>query len=399
MRKRNVKIAAMGMIFCMTFDACGIGPSGEAAEDNADYTTDAGKQEEDTEENTEGTTENTEAKEGGTERGLTEEELQQFSDYVSQNENYGFLLSVYDTPADVVLDELFYSGAGMDTERVDDEEIAAYLKETGDEELYTDLTRLTGLQIDTFLQEKTGLSYNQMNRPLTWIYLPKYDAYYWEHGDTNYQSFRCIAGSTEDEENFTLEVVPEAGYEGEDQSGYHIIPYETTVRKNATGYQFVSNRMRITDGQIKDQTFDVEMAPFGKVTFAAYEPDTERNPYCDVTFSVIKDGSCATTLPGMNGEWNMLAAAESFCSVEAVSFTDYNGDSYTDVIAIINYSYVQGPDAGTGYTQARIYTGHEEGYFTLECEPSVAAGEALGDEMTVADILAFVKAHGTEYGI
>lgn len=399
MRKRYVKIAAMGMIFCLTFGACGIGASGEAAEDNTDYTTDAGKREEDTEENTEGTTENTEAKEGGTERGLTEEELQQFSDYVSQNENYGFLLSVYDTPADIVLDELFYSGAGMDTERVDDEEIAAYLKETGDEELYTGLTRLTGLQIDTFLQEKTGLSYSQMNPPLTWIYLPEYDAYYWEHGDTNYQSFRCIAGSTEDEENFTLEVVPEAGYEGEDQSGYHIIPYETTVRKNATGYQFVSNRMRITDGQIKDQTFDVEMAPFGKVTFAAYEPDTERNPYCDVTFSVIKDGSCATTLPGMNGEWNMLAAAESFCSVEAVSFTDYNGDGYTDVIAIINYSYVQGPDAGTGYTQARIYTGHEEGYFTLECEPSVAAGEALGTEMTVADILAFVKAHGAEYGI
>ena len=399
MRKRNVKIAAMGMIFCMTFDACGIGTSGETAEDNEDYTTDIEKQGEGTAENTEDTAENAEAKEGGTERSLTEEELQQFSDYVSQNENYGFLLSVYDTPADIVLDELFYSGAGMDTERVDDEEIAAYLKETGDEELYTDLTRLTGLQIDTFLQEKVGLSYNQMNRPLTWIYLPKYDAYYWEHDDTNYQSFRCIAGSTEDEENFTLEVVPEAGYEGEDQSGYHIIPYETTVRKNATGYQFVSNRMRITDGQIKDQTFDVEMAPFGKVTFAAYEPDTERNPYCDVTFSVIKDGSCATTLPGMNGEWNMLAAAESFCSVEAVSFTDYNGDSYTDVIAIINYSYVQGPDAGTGYTQARIYTGHEEGYFTLECEPSVAAGEALGDEMTVADILAFVKAHGTEYGI
>lgn len=399
MRKRNVKIAAMGMIFCMTFDACGIGTSGETAEDNEDYTTDIEKQGEGTAENTEDTAENAEAKEGGTERSLTEEELQQFSDYVSQNENYGFLLSVYDTPADIVLDELFYSGAGMDTERVDDEEIAAYLKETGDEELYTDLTRLTGLQTDTFLQEKTGLSYNQMNRPLTWIYLPKYDAYYWEHGDTNYQSFRCIAGSTEDEENFTLEVVPEAGYEGEDQSGYHIIPYETTVRKNATGYQFVSNRMRITDGQIKDQTFDVEMAPFGKVTFAAYEPDTERNPYCDVTFSVIKDGSCATTMPGMNGEWNMLAAAESFCSVEAVSFTDYNGDSYTDVIAIINYSYVQGPDAGTGYTQARIYTGHEEGYFTLECEPSVAAGEALGDEMTVADILAFVKAHGAEYGI
>lgn len=410
------------MIFCLTFGACGIGTSGEAGERQQENAEEAPSIERLTE--TEDATaerkgaasdgvaenkgeaqmagsadQNGGGKTDGTERSLTEEELQQFSDYVNQNENYGFLLSVYDTPTDIVLDELFYSGAGMDTERVDDEEIAAYLKETGDEELYTGLTRLTGLQIDTLLQEKTGLSYSQMKHPLTWIYLPEYDAYYWEHGDTNYQSFRCIAGSTEDGENFTLEVVPEAGYEGEDQSGYHIIPYETTVKKSATGYQFVSNRMRITDGQIKDQTFDVEMAPFGKVTFAAYEPDTERNPYCDVTFSVIKDGSCATTLPGMNGEWNMLAAAENFGSVEAVSFTDYNGDSYTDVIAIINYSYVQGPDAGTGYTQARIYTGHEEGYFTLECEPSVAAGEALGDEMTVEGILAFVKAHGAEYGI
>lgn len=227
MRKRYVKIVAMGILFCLMFGACGIGASGEAAEDNADYTTNTEKQ-------AEGTAENAAVKKDGAERSLTKEELQRFTDYVNQNENYGFLMSVYDTPADIVLDELFYSGAGMDTERVDDEEIAAYLKETGDEELYTDLTRLTGLQIDTFLQEKTGLSYNQMNRPLTWIYLPKYDAYYWEHGDTNYQSFRCIAGSTEDEENFTLEVVPEAGYEGEDQSGYHIIPYETTVRKNAT---------------------------------------------------------------------------------------------------------------------------------------------------------------------
>lgn len=415
MRKRSVKIAAMGMLFCLTLGACGVGTSGEAAEEvnrqeeNAAQTADAGEQaesegaaaakKEGTAEATDGTEENGAAEADGAKRSLTEEELQQFTDYVNQNENYGFLLSVYDTPADIVLDELFYSGAGMTTERADDAEIEAYLEETGNEELYTDLTHLTSLQIDTFLQEKTGLSYSQMNHPLTWVYLPRYDTYYQEHGDTNYQSFCCIAGSTADEETFKLSFVPEAGYEGEDQSGYHIIPYETTVKKSGTGYQFVSNRMQTKIGQIAEQTFDVDMAPFGKVTFATYEPDMDRNPYCDVTFAVIKDGLCVTALPGMDGERNMLAAAESFCSVAAVSFTDYNGDGYTDVIAIINYSYVQGPDAGTGYTQARIYTGHEEGYFTLECEPSVAAGRELGDEMTVADVLAFVKEHGAEYGI
>lgn len=403
------------MLFCLTLCACGVGASGEAAEEGnrqeekEAQPTDAGEQaesegtaateKEGVAETADGAEENGATKNDAAERSLTEEELQQFTDYVNQNENYGFLLSVYDTPADIVLDELFYSGAGMATERVDDEEIEAYLKETGYEELYTGLTHLTSLQIDTFLQEKTGLSYSQMNHPLTWIYLPEYDTYYWEHGDTNYQSFRCIAGSTADEETFKLWFVPEAGYEGEDQSGYHIIPYETTVKKSSTGYQFVSNRMQTQIGQIAEQTFDVDMAPFGKVTFVTYEPDTDRNPYCDVTFAVIKDGLCVTALPGMNGERNMLAAAESFCSVEAVSFPDYNGDGYTDVIAIINYSYVQGPDVGTGYTQARIYTGHEEGYFTLECEPSVAAGGALGDEMTVEDVLAFVKEHGAEYGI
>lgn len=415
MRKGNVKIAAVGMFCCLTLSACGVGVSGEAAEEgnrqeeNGAQAADTGEQaesegaaateKEGAAETADGAEESGAAKKDGAVRSLTEEELQQFADYVNQNENYGFLMSVYDTPADIVLDELFYSGAGMATERVDDEEIAAYLEETGYEELYTGLTHLTSLQIDTFLQEKTGFSYSQMNHPLTWIYLPEYDTYYWEHGDTNYQSFRCIAGSTADEETFTLKFVPEAGYGGEDQSGYHIIPYETTVKKSSTGYRFVSNRMQTEDGQMEDQTFDVDMAPFGKVTFVTYEPDIDRNPYCDVTFAVIKDGLCAAALPGMNGERNMLAAAESFCSVEAVSFPDYNGDGYTDVIAIIHYSYVQGPDAGTGYTQARIYTGHEEGYFTLECEPSAAAGKALGDDMTVADVLAFVKEHGAEYGI
>lgn len=425
MRRRNVKIAALGMLFCLTLGACGIGISGEAAEEDnrqqdaeeTERTGETTEGEDATAENKgtasggteakkegetqtrDGSGENGAAKERGVERSLTEQELQQFSDYVNQNENYGFLMSVYDTPADIDLDELFYSGAGIETERADDEEIAAYLKETGYEELYTDFTHLTSLQIDTFLQEKTGLSYSQMNHPLTWVYLPEYDTYYWEHGDTNYQSFRCIAGSTADEKTFTLTFVPEAGYEGENQSGYHIIPYETTVTKSGAGYRFVSNRMQTGEGQIKDQTFDVEMEPFGKVTFVTYEEDWERNPYCDVTFAVIKDGLCATVLPGMDGERNMLAAAESFSAVEAVSFPDYNGDGYTDVIAIICYSYVQGPDVGTGYKQARIYTGHEEGYFTLECEPSVAAGNALGDEMTVADILAFVKEHGAEYGL
>ena len=49
-------------------------------------------------------------------RDLTAEELDAFSAFVSDMENYGFLCSTYSVPQEVDLDQVLYTGAGMSSE-------------------------------------------------------------------------------------------------------------------------------------------------------------------------------------------------------------------------------------------------------------------------------------------
>lgn len=387
MKKRSVKIAVITAGVCMTLmlGACA-GKSGAGTASGVKENGSAG----------EAGSGNEAEKDGKPVRNLTAEELQEFQDYVNEGDNhgnYGFLLSVYDKPADILLNEVFYTGAGLDKEPMKKEEKQAYLQAVGRDEIYTDITHLTTAQMDDFLQKKTGLTYREMNRPLSWTYLENYDTYYNEHGDTNYRTFTCVEGTTSDEKTFTLHFRPDGADGSEPSDGYYVTDCETVLEKSEDGYRFVSNRMMNEKGQIKDQTFEVELEPWGKVTFASYEPDVERDQSCDVTFSIIRDGMRVINLPEMRPE-NKLAAAEYFDSVAAVSFPDYNGDGYNDVIAILNYSYVQGPDAGTGFTEVRVYEGQKEEYFTLNRELSNTL-TAMDGQKTIAGVLELIKNQGT----
>ena len=80
----------------------------------------------------------------------------------------------------------------METTALTEAEEEAYLKIVGDEEIYTDCTRLTTGQINEFLEEKLGLTLKDMSRELSWVYLPDSDAWVWQHGDTNYMNFSCL---------------------------------------------------------------------------------------------------------------------------------------------------------------------------------------------------------------
>lgn len=328
-------------------------------------------------------------------RSLTEAELQAFTDYINEGDNrgnYGFLLSVYDTPADIDLNEVFFSGAGIGGERaLNEEEEQAYLAATGQEEVYTAVVWIEAEKMDAFLQEKTGLTYEEMNHPLEWTHLEKYDIYCAEHGDTNYQTFTCIAGSTSDEQRFTLRFsAPSIWLGGEIETGYRQPDYELVVEKHGDGYRFLSNRLMTEEGQIADQTFPVTVAEYGEVTFASYEPDYDLNPQADVTFMLLsKEGEIIQTLSGVSGD-NIRAAAESFENVAAVSFPDYNEDGYTDVITIANYSYIQGPDVGEGFAEVRVYSGSEYGYFYYEEDVSDIINAEM-EEPTVQKVREFLS--------
>lgn len=143
------------------------------------------------------------------------------------------------------------------------------------------------------------------------------------------------------------------------------------------------------DRRIEDQSFSVNLGGIGEVTFVSYAPGSEQHPQADVIFALLnKDGSVNQILDGMC-DGDIRAAAECFDSVEAVSFPDIDGDGYEDVITISAYSYIQGPDAGTGFSEVRIYsnTGSE---LVLEKKMSEDAGSALA-EVTISSVLGFLQ--------
>ena len=171
---------------------------------------------------------------------LSDEELNNFTDFFQSYENYGFLLSDYTTPIDVDLNEVFYCGAGIAAHVLSDDVEAAYEQETG-WTIELDVECLTTRQIDDLLIEKTGYSLEEMNKTLEWVYLEQYDSYIGQHGDTNYIPFVCISGKRIEEDVFELKYQSVYEFQGELICGdYHGV---VTLRKNGENYLFISNQM------------------------------------------------------------------------------------------------------------------------------------------------------------
>ena len=294
-------------------------------------------------------------------RELTVQELRDFStwiDAVDNYGNYGFLLSEYDRPQDVDLDQVFYTGAGLPVEPMSPEEEQAYLKAIDQEEIYTDTTRLTTEDIEGFLEKKLGTSYEEMTRPLSWIYLPEYDIYVSEHGDTNYMNFTCVSGRITEEGLYELECVPgDMEYTPEDYCSL------LTLKKNGSDWQFVSNKhveglsYSMDIWRIDDQCFDTELEGWGEVTFTSYAPAESAYGNQDALFELKKDDQTLYQFPAV--EEGNYRYGKRFQAIEAVSFQDYNGDGNRDVILIIKYEpFVSGDEANP--MEVRLYRNRPE---------------------------------------
>lgn len=165
------------------------------------------------------------------ERPLSAQELEAFTEYLNRWDNYGFLLSEYESPEYVDLDQVFYSGAGMQQKELTQEECAIYEAQMG--EIYTDTVCLTGSQIDEFLQRKAGITLADMKKELGWFYLETSDCYVCQCGDTNYTSFTCADGTETGEGIFCLYCVCDYEY------GQSCV---ITLQKWEDGYRVLSNR-------------------------------------------------------------------------------------------------------------------------------------------------------------
>ncbi|MBQ9504602.1 MAG: hypothetical protein IJU93_06290 [Lachnospiraceae bacterium] len=74
------------------------------------------------------------------ERNLTGDELKAIEEAFNSSKYNGFLSAEFKSPKDIWWDEVFYNGAELESEYDDDTVSDAYLKETGDEELFGSLT-------------------------------------------------------------------------------------------------------------------------------------------------------------------------------------------------------------------------------------------------------------------
>ena len=274
-------------------------------------------------------------------------------------------------PEDVDLNQALYTGAGIDTTPLSPEEETAYLEITGEEEIYTDCTRMTTDEINGVLEEKLGLSLNEMTQKLTWVYLPDTDAWVWQHGDTNYINFTCVSGRQTGGYTFELSCVP-----GDE----NYMPYPSsrlTLKKHGDGYQFVSNIYTVgveyskDIWRIEEQSFNVDLgAPWGDVLFVSYAPDKSAYGNQDVTFSIIKpsDGVELFALPAVEEE--NYRRNEQFNQLLAVSFKDYNQDGALDIIIIAEYERnVYSEEEGNIHQEVRLYRSRpEKGDFILDMD-------------------------------
>lgn len=126
--------------------------------------------------------------------------------------------------------------------------------------------------------------------------------------------------------------------------------------------------MSIPDGQILEQSFEVELDGWGKVTFASFEPEETTGdniyPYGDVRFMLLQENKVIYMFPGcyndpVTGTENVMAG-QQFGQVLSVAFRDYNEDGRTDILLILEYAGVQGNEIDRPWQEVRVYT-QEEG--------------------------------------
>ncbi len=203
-----------------------------------------------------------------------------------------------------------------------------------------------------------------------------------EKRDEDSKSYSLLEGeliSPDDTEDLTGDLSNEDATEGENG--------ERADNSKSEGGDSGSKTSAKSGALIESQTFQVNLNPLGKVTFASYEADIDKNPLADAIFQIEKDGNVLQKLEGPFAD--DCRTNEVFNQVEAVSFLDCNRDGYDDIIIICSYMPSSGPEVGTGYSEVRYYTGSKEGSFVYEEQTSLDITSALA-EITIESVKGFL---------
>lgn len=150
--------------------------------------------------------------------------------------------------------------------------------------------------------------------------------------------------------------------------------------------------MEVIDrSRIDDQSFEVVLNDWGKVTFVSCMPDfydEDADPLTDVSFYLVKDGKVLCRFPYVS-EHNVRESG--LCeSVPFVFFEDIDGDTKEEIVIGVSYVSGAGPQGMIPYTEIRIY---EDGgtEFVYNEDLSDEINEKLTGEVTAEKVKTLLK--------
>lgn len=180
----------------------------------------------DTEENTQSQSDTEESS------SLSQEELEKAQTYFNKVENNGFLCSEYSNIKDISLIQLIYNGAGI-SEEMTEQERADYKYE-----IYTDITKVPKKALEELTKNKLNIELTSINGYEEFeknFYSEKYDCYYLQHGDTNYQAVEFVSGEKNDDGTYTFI------YDGHSHVTYKESQFKLICYVNDNVYTIISN--------------------------------------------------------------------------------------------------------------------------------------------------------------
>ena len=169
-------------------------------------------------------------------RDLTQEELTYFNDHFNEVGINGFVGQSYSNIKDINLFYLLYIGIDDELVQLSDEEKQEYLKYSQTDDIYTSITKIEDDDLKEFLKENANLNHKKGSSINGFYYIPEYNAYYLEHGDTNYiQVDSCNSGKIDENGNYIVNCTLKQYLDG---AGTNI---KTTLKKVDDNFVFVSN--------------------------------------------------------------------------------------------------------------------------------------------------------------
>ena len=163
---------------------------------------------------------------------LSQEELEKAQAYFNKVENNGFLCSEYSNTKDISLIQLIYNGAGI-SEEMTEQERADYK-----DEIYTDITKIPKKALEELTKNKLNIELTSINGYEEFeknFYSEKYDCYYLQHGDTNYQAVEFVSGEKNNDGTYTFI------YDGYSHVTYKESQFKLNCYVNDNVYTIISN--------------------------------------------------------------------------------------------------------------------------------------------------------------